>query len=197
MHGFNAHPPIHHHSSECISPSQAQQLLAGFLEETTMDPSLHPNAILTEDGPVNRSSSMGLVLHNLKRVEAGLRGELLAADLSFKRFDGEGLTTLTNGAATDGQAEGERSKADREDNQQADWQDKEEYEREQAVEQGEVGSRKNVLGELDSLQLLGSNPGEVPAVKAAGSASKMDKEARKLAKKEKRKREKRERERER
>lgn len=192
MNAFNAHPPIHHHSSQCISPPQAQQLLASFLETTATDPSLHPNALLTEDGPVNRSSSMGLVLHNLERVEAGLRGVHLAADLSFKGFGGEGLPDLMNDVLMNSEVEGERSKAEPENNLMPDWQDKEEYEREQAIEQGEVGARSNALGNPDLDKGHSNEHGQIPAVKRADGASK---EERKRAKKAKHEQIKKERER--
>ncbi|KAL8975717.1 MAG: hypothetical protein Q9197_000059 [Variospora fuerteventurae] len=194
MNAFNAHPPIRHHSSECISSSQAQQLLAGFLGETATDPSLHPNSLLTEDGPVNRSSSMGLVLHNLRRVEASLRGEHLAADLSFQEFGGEKLPDSMNDVVTSRDAAGKRSMAEPEKDLEADWQDKDEYEREQGTEQGEVGPRSNALGNPDLDKGHSNDRRQIPAVKRADGASKVDKDERKRKKKEKREQERRERE---
>lgn len=86
---------------------------------------------------------MGLVLHNLKRVEAGLKGEQLGADLTFEIYGGQGLPGLmptengfhdvTKGgvggapASSEGVGEG--------------WQDKIVFEREQEVVQGEIGKR--------------------------------------------------------
>ncbi|KAI4132685.1 MAG: hypothetical protein LQ338_000625 [Usnochroma carphineum] len=194
MNAFNAHPPIRHHSSERIPPTEAQQLLAEFLEEAATNPSLHANALLTEDGPVARSSSMGLVLHNLKRVEAGLRGEHLAADLSLKDFGGEGLLDPMDEVVRNGGFNVETSKDQPGRNQEAGWQDKEEYEREQAVEQGEIGRRNNALGNPDIDKGPSNGSGKVPAVKPAEGASKLNKEERKRGKKEIRDQKRRERE---
>ena len=75
----NAYPPHVHHSTECITPAGALSLLSAYLTAATKDASLHPSALLTENGPTTPSSgtqNTGLVFHNLKRVEAGLRGEL-------------------------------------------------------------------------------------------------------------------------
>lgn len=186
MNVVHAYPPIRHHSSCYIAPSQAQEILAKFLEESATDVSLHPNALLTEDGPINPSSSVGLVLHNLKRVEAGLRGEHLAADLSFKRFGGGGLPQLMNDVVTNGEKNGERSNVELEKDIEAGWQDKEEYEREQAIEQGELGARSNALGDATLDESHSNERGQIPAVKRADGASKLDKVERKRAKKAKR-----------
>ncbi|KAL8943242.1 MAG: hypothetical protein Q9211_001060 [Gyalolechia sp. 1 TL-2023] len=186
MSTFNAYPPIRHHSSQPISPSHAQQLLADFLERTVTEPSLDPNALLTEDGPVSRSASTGLVLHNLRRVEAGLRGEHLGADLSFKNFGGEKLPGLAGDRTADGDGEVEKSRENAAMLQQADWQDKDEYERQQTIEHGDVGSRNNVVGDSDLDQRIGKAVGEIPAVKSAVGSSRVEKDERKRKKKEKR-----------
>ncbi|KAL8749640.1 MAG: hypothetical protein Q9199_007561 [Rusavskia elegans] len=187
MTAFNAYPPILLQGSRRISPSHAQQLLSEFLEATTTDPSLHPNALLTENGPVVASSgSTGLVLHNLKRVEAGLRGEHLAADLTFKNFGGEGLPALMSDQVPNTGTETEEGKGEADQGIAQGWQDKAEYEREQAVEQGEVGPRSNAL-ERSALNRRPGNEGwEIPAVENAGGASTLDKDERKRKKKEKR-----------
>ena len=177
---------MRHHSSQAISTSHAQQLLADFLERSATDSSLYPNALLTEDGPVNRSATMGLVLHNLKRVEAGLRGEHLAADLSFKNFGGEGLPNIKGNLVTNGGGEKGREKGIGDEGHDVDWQDKDEYEREQAVEQGEIGPRSNALGDADADRGLSNETGDVPAVQRVTGPSKAEKEQRKRAKLEKR-----------
>ncbi|KAL8723661.1 MAG: hypothetical protein Q9225_000104 [Loekoesia sp. 1 TL-2023] len=196
MSAFNAYPPIRHHSSQPISASHAQQLLAEFLERTATDPSLHPNALLTEDGPVNRSATMGLVLHNLRRVEAGLRGEHLAADLTFKNLGGEGLPDMMSSTATKGGGDEERSKGNANKDQDADWQDKDEYEREQAIEQGEIGSRSNALEDTNIDRGLSNEGGEIPAVQHVKGSSRAEKDERKRKKKEKREQMKKKREKE-
>ncbi|KAL8812713.1 MAG: hypothetical protein Q9200_000823 [Gallowayella weberi] len=192
MSSFNAYPPVRHHSSQRISPSKAQEFLAAFLEATTIDSSLHPNALLTEDGPMNASSgSTGLVLHNLKRVEAGLRGEHLAADLTFKDFGGEGLPSLMSNGIPIAGAENDRSNGEAGQDALLDWQDKEEYEREQAIEHGDLGSRNTAIADLGP-DKPSNKVGEVPAVHQAEGANKVDKLDRKRKKKEKRDQKKRE-----
>ncbi|KAL8673721.1 MAG: hypothetical protein Q9168_001882 [Polycauliona sp. 1 TL-2023] len=173
--------------SERISIPRAQQLLSEFLKASANDPSLHPNALLTENGPVVASSgSTGLVLHNLKRVEAGLRDEHLAADLTFTNYGGEGLPALVGDQAPNaGSVESEETHPAADQVYAQGWQDKAEYEREQAVEQGEVGPRGDALEH----PILNSRPdtggGAIPVVENAG-ASMLDKDERKRKKKEKR-----------
>ncbi|KAI4135062.1 MAG: hypothetical protein LQ347_000987 [Umbilicaria vellea] len=177
------------HASHPISASQALDLLSTYLIATETDASLHPNALLTESGPIstNSGSNTGLVLHNLKRVEAGLGGEHLGADLSFSKFGGEGLPDIQFGengmkstnrtsSAKGADADGQALDADMEDVEEG-WQDKSEFEREQNVTQGEVGQRMpNVVD------------GEVPNVIESKSTG--NKQDRKRRKKEKRMREK-------
>ena len=134
-------------------------------------------------------SNTGLILHNLKRVEAGLRGEHLGADLSFSQSVGEGLPDpqISVGdeasvAATmpivevDGQNPNVKTR-------DGDWQDRTEFEREQEVTQGEIG---------ESSQLVSTETkegGDVPIVRETPTAG--DKEDRKKKKKERRAQEKR------
>ncbi|KAL9605071.1 MAG: hypothetical protein Q9219_000005 [cf. Caloplaca sp. 3 TL-2023] len=196
MSTFNSHPPIRHHSSQPISFSHAQQLLADFLERTVTDVSLHPNALLTEEGPINRSASTGLVLHNLKRVEAGLRGEHLAADLSFENFGGEGLPDLMSNAVADGGGNSEINDGNEGKVPDTDWQDKDEYDREQALGQGEIGSRNSALGDFDHVEGFGKVDEAVPTVKPADGPSRAEKDERQRKKKEKREQRKKAREKE-
>ncbi|KAL8970931.1 MAG: hypothetical protein Q9183_001289 [Haloplaca sp. 2 TL-2023] len=183
MSHFNAFPPVVHHSSQQVSTGQAQKLLADFLQRTTTDTSLHPNAHFTPHGPVNPSGdgSTGIVLHNLKRIEAGLRGEHLSADVLFQNL-GEGVSDhiATNG----GRAEEQGQQPEQEFID--DWQDKEEYEREQGVEQGEVGPRNHAVEHENQTSLVNGS-GEVPTVNRAITAQ--DREERKRKKKERRKQE--------
>ncbi|KAL8943633.1 MAG: hypothetical protein Q9216_000921 [Gyalolechia sp. 2 TL-2023] len=192
MSTFNAYPPIRHHSSQPISPSNAQQLLASFLQRTATDPSLDPSALLTEDGPVSRSASIGLVLNNLRRVEAGLRGEHIAAHLSFGNFGGEGLSDFAGDSTAncDGEVEkswGEAAQAGM--TQQADWQDKDEYERQQTIERGDVRSRSNAIEVSDVGQRIGEAGGEIPPVRGLSREEKMVRRRRKREKREQMKRE--------
>ena len=180
-----AYPPHRLHSSTQVSPPRALLLISAYLEATATDASLHPNALLTENGPITPSSgsSTGLVLHTLKRVEAGLRGEQLAADLTFEKFDGDGLPELILGnpehpvATVDGNQKEQYTGA-----MEGEWQDKEEFEREQEPVEGDIGDRDNVLeGGFEK------KGGKVPMVKAISTKSPKEKEERKKAKQEKKK----------
>ena len=181
-----AYPPIHHHSTTRISPSTALSHLSAYLEATITDPWLHPNALLTENGPITPSAGAGtgLVLHNLRRVEAGLRGKQLGADLAFDEYGGEGLPGATiAGDAVAGANEIPNGYINGQGKAlEGGWQDKEEFEREQDIVQGEVGRRDNAV-DGESVE----KGGRMPKVKATRSAG--DKETRKRAKKEKRKKE--------
>lgn len=187
MSSYNHYPPHILHSSHPVAPSVALTLLSAYLEATTTDASLHPNALLTERGPISATSgaNTGLVLHNLKRVEAGLKGEHLGADLSFAQFGGEGLPSLQvelNG----NQSELPTRQRFDQDGQPADvdmeeggWQDKGEFERQQEFTDGEIGKRSQAVIE-GSKELL-----NVPSVEKTPTTG--DKAERKRRKREKRK----------
>ncbi|KAM0795487.1 hypothetical protein BDR22DRAFT_976943 [Usnea florida] len=182
-----AYPPTTHHSNTHLTTSEALSLLTTYLTATTTDPSLHPSAHLTEHGPVAPSSgpNTGLVLHNLRRVEAGLRGENLGDDLSFRRDGeedergGEGgaeMRVLPNGGAEEVGEYSFEGQGDMEPGVDGGWQDKAEFERQQDVLQGDVGKRDNAVDG-------GFEEGAViPQVKSTWLPG--DKEARKKAKKE-------------
>lgn len=72
-------------SSVPITQSAAHDFLAAYLDRATTDPALQPNAAISEHGPVSRTTAAApnLILHNLKRVQAGLAGEVLGRDLSL------------------------------------------------------------------------------------------------------------------
>ena len=182
MAAYNAHPPHHHHSTERISPSHALSLLSSYLEAASTEAYLHPNALLTPSGPTTPATgaqNVGLVLHNLKRVEAGLRGEQLGADLTFEKYGGQGLPELMpteNGfhdmtneavggapASSGGVGEG--------------WQDKILFEREQEVVQGEIGKTDNAADG-------GRDARRVPTVEPTKTTA--DKEKRRKRKKQRR-----------
>ncbi|MCJ1254994.1 hypothetical protein MMC24_002810 [Lignoscripta atroalba] len=204
MSSYNSYPPHRLHSSQPISPAQALTLLSSYLEATAVDAYLHPNALLTESGPISATSgsNTGLVLHNLKRVEAGLRGEHLGADLSFaKKFGGEGLPDLHVGyygvegaGAGSGAGSGTKQTAAglgrREDDDaemgDGEWQDRTEFEREQEVVEGEIGER-NQAGVVGSIE-----GGDVPTVERSKTTG--DKVERKQRKRERRAKEKQEKE---
>ncbi|KAK0516534.1 hypothetical protein JMJ35_001137 [Cladonia borealis] len=180
-----AYPPHRLHSSTQVSPSRALFLLSTYLEATATDPSLHPNALLTDNGPITPSSgsSTGLVLHTLKRVEAGLRGEHLAADLTFEKFDGDGLPELILGNAENSVATVDGSQMEQHTGAvEGEWQDKEEFEREQELVEGDIGDRDNAVEGG-----FREEGGKVPMVKAISTKSLKEKEERRKAKKERQK----------
>lgn len=209
---FSAYPPHRHLTTARIPPSRALSLLSAYLVASTQDASLHPNALLAESGPTVTSSSStghsaggrrgggGLVLHNLRRVEAGLKGEYLGAGAEAG-FWGESLegknegdeerrspTSLRNVGVGEGNAaapgtEGGLEGWDGED----EWQDREEFEREQVVVGGGALGEKGMEVERRDREV---NEVEVPRVKETKSSG--EKAERKRKKKEKRAKEKRE-----
>ncbi|GLI78637.1 hypothetical protein PoHVEF18_006957 [Penicillium ochrochloron] len=80
-------PPTTVLTTKPISQSEAHEFLAMYLERARTDASLQPNASVNESGPVSRTTSAApnLTLHNLKRVQAGLAGEVLGRDLTVQK----------------------------------------------------------------------------------------------------------------
>lgn len=158
-------PPTTILSSKPISQSAAHEFLRAFLDRADNDASLQPNALITEKGPVSRTATAAapnLALHSLKRVQAGLAGEVLGRDLSSLVPPGG-----SGGAADDAADMWEEKKEER-----TGWEEDE-------------GSSVNVgtaavNGEVD----------EGPAAGTSAPAKKLDKEERKRLKKERRKAEK-------
>ncbi|KAJ5426912.1 hypothetical protein PENPOL_c003G03198 [Penicillium polonicum] len=98
--GPQALPPVTVQGTQAISQSAAQEFLAAYLDRAATDPSLQPNASISEHGPVSRTttSAPNLILHNLKRVQAGLAGELLGRDLTVaKQNPGEDYLDVAAG----------------------------------------------------------------------------------------------------
>lgn len=182
MAGFLAHPPHHTHSSKRIAPSHALSILSSYLEAASAKAFYHPDAILTANGPITPATgaqNMGLVLHNLKRVEAGLKGEQLGADLDYEQYGGQGLPGLMpipNGKPN-GLADGIEGASGNANAADEGWQDKMEFDRQQDIVQGEIGDRDNAVGERRDAQ-------SVPMV--APTQSTGDKEERKRRKAERR-----------
>lgn len=87
-------PPTTILSSKPISQSAAHDFLAAYLDRAATDPALQPNASISEHGPISRTTAAApnLILHNLKRVQAGLAGEVLGRDLTLAKINaGEAL----------------------------------------------------------------------------------------------------------
>ena len=185
-----AFPPHRVHSSFRIPPTEALGLLSNYLENAATDPSLHPNAILSENGPITPSSGSdtGLVIHNLRRLQAGLKGE----HIDFELGDVEGTALqedvpMVNGVDYqhhDGTNGDMMNGTGQEEEEESGWQSIAEFEREQEVVEGDLGDRgRHVVDDNEE-------GGEVqPRTVVRGD---FDKEARKQAKKERHKKIKRE-----
>jgi len=136
---MSAFPPVRSRKSKPISTTEALQHLQSYLEATKSNPALLPNATLQVDGPKAQSeSASNLMIHNLKRVEAGLRGEWLAPSLEL---EAEGMAGFESFPVTGNGNEGV------EDDAGEGWQDIEEYQREQSIEIGEIGPRETGIGQ--------------------------------------------------
>jgi hypothetical protein len=183
---LDAPPPSRHISSTTISVADASRMLETYLTNSESHPHLHPDALVTPAG-INFSShggSMGGVLmHNLRRVAAGLRGEYLEPEKTPEPEEDE------EGAGKFNKKGGKKRKTAPDATTADDWEPLEQFERDQGViEIGEVGDRTNFVQE----------GAEEPEVQVTGGAQESgakkqkkdikglsDKEARKLAKKEK------------
>lgn len=196
---MSAFPPHRTIPSIPIPQEIALKFLSSYLEATKTSPHLLPNARLEASGPTAGSSASSVTIHNLQRVEAGLRGEWLAPTFDLEEGNvtvAEGMDDGTNKGQDNIEEEGEG------------WMDLDEYQREQSIEGGDLGDRlQDVAEEGDSdfegLQVVeGSEEEEgvtghqakkvktkhdIPAAKVAKPK---DKEARKREKKERHKQEK-------
>lgn len=87
---MTTHPPTTIHTTTPLPPTSAHDFLAAYLNRSTTDPALQPDASITEHGPTSRTtaSAPNLALHNLKRVQAGLGGNVLGRDLAVLGDDG-------------------------------------------------------------------------------------------------------------
>lgn len=132
---MSAFPPRRTVPSLPVSQATALKHLQTYLEATKNSPWLLPNAKLDASGPTAAGNSISI--HNLQRVEAGLRGEWLAPVLELGEKTG-GVTIaqgMDDGVNQGTEPEGEG------------WQDPEEYARQQSIEEGEVAPKSTVLGQ--------------------------------------------------
>ncbi|KAI9841208.1 MAG: hypothetical protein M1837_000935 [Sclerophora amabilis] len=181
-------PPRVTHSCCPILPSTALDLLQAFLVDAESSPHLHPDALLTEGGPQRSSAGEGLILHNLRRVEAGLRGERLGKDLSDFNTD-EVVEYAEGGDEVDVRSAGRQQEGFWEEpaagaaqrgvgNQ---WEDFEDYQLKPGDDVGDVVGDEGMQGVLDG--------GRVPAVKDGNKGAgvgPVNKEERKRKKRERR-----------
>lgn len=179
----DAPPPHRLISSTPISTADASTMLQTYITNSEAHPHLHPDALITPTGVTFSSHggpTGGVVMHNLRRVAAGLRGEYLEPEATPEPEE-DAFAEL--GAQSKYSKKGKGTKTTFTDPEagpvEIEWQDKETYEREQGeIELGDLGSRANVVAE----------GGEEPQVEVAGEKrkgdAKLDKDARKKAKKE-------------
>jgi hypothetical protein len=200
---MSAFPPYRAIPSVPISQDIALKFLSSYLEATKTSPHLLPNARLESSGPTAGSSASSVTIHNLKRVEAGLRGEWLAPILDLE----EGKVTVAEGK-DDGTNKGQDVNEEAEGEG---WMDLDEYQREQSIEGGEIGERlpgvaepgdsdfdgPEVVEENDENEEGAVKPPKAKKIKVkhnvtpAKLSKPIDKEARKREKKERLKRERR------
>ncbi|KAL4927133.1 uncharacterized protein BDV17DRAFT_292807 [Aspergillus undulatus] len=166
-------PPTTILTSTPIPQSTAHDFLAAYLDRAATDPALQPNAGISEHGPVSRTTAAApnIILHNLKRVQAGLAGEVLGRDLAIAEMK-KGAKQAQALAQAQGGIGGV----------EAGWEDKKQFEQEQGMENDEVNVRsgEEVTG-MDVDGVDGQGEGETGT---------LDKEERKRLKKERRKAEK-------
>jgi hypothetical protein len=176
-------PPIQLQQSQPIPSDYALEILQSYLSLSEKKENVHllPNATLSSTGPVSKGAqSTNLTIHNLKRVEAGLRGEWLAPSLELEGEAGLETSTTTGGGGSGGKFNKEK---DIKIAEVEGWQDLDEYQREQSIENGEVGPELTEVGQE------GENMMDVDVEVEVGHIV-VDKEARKRAKKAKKDQEK-------
>lgn len=126
---MSAFPPHRSVASIPVPQEIALKYLSTYLEAAKSSPHLLPNARLEPSGPTAGSSSSSITIHNLQRVEAGLRGEWLAPTLELEEDNvpiAEGMDDGTNKGQSNEEGEG--------------WMDLDDYQREQSIAGGDVES---------------------------------------------------------
>lgn len=190
---LEAPPPLRHVSSTPISLSSASTILDKYMQNSETHAHLHPDAVITPEGVTFNAQGGALgnpLMHHLRRVAAGLRGEYLEPDLSLDDVDDDQQGAVADIAVTTGGKKlGKKTKAAAA--AEEDWQDMAEYQAEQGgIEIGEVGDRTHVVqegGEEPEIQITGSKGKkrkDQTDDAQAGADGEVDKAARKRAKKE-------------
>ena len=110
-----AYPQIHlHEPARYISADDAASHISTYLLQASEKPYLHPDAIFGAGGLQfghYGGSAGGLVLHQLRRVEKGLRGERIAVDLD--QTQAQAQAQAQTGEWEEGSTEGANQKQDR------------------------------------------------------------------------------------
>ncbi|KAF2441223.1 hypothetical protein P171DRAFT_92118 [Karstenula rhodostoma CBS 690.94] len=166
-------------SSQSITLENAASILDRYLTNSEVHSHLHPDALITPSGTTfgaQGGSTGGVIMHNLRRVAAGLKGNYMEPEPTPEP-EGEEQNALngannykdqSSGGKTDGTAA-------------EDWQDMSEFEREEgAIDVGELGDRSNFVQqeEIEPGHLSGEGK-----KRKKDDEGKLDKAARKKAKK--------------
>ncbi|KAF7953661.1 uncharacterized protein EAE97_001060 [Botrytis byssoidea] len=169
----SAFPPHKSIPSIPVNQTMALKYLQDYLSLTSSTPYLLPNAKLEPTGPTIGSSHSSVTIHNLQRVEAGLRGEWLAPTLEM---EDENPVEIAQGL--EDASEGDKMDVDG-------WQDKEEFEREQSIEEGDVGARVQKVNnaEVDSDLEIEPSAKAIPGLSQPKAWIRKEKETRKAEKK--------------
>jgi len=199
MTSHHALPPHTHLTpSTPISSATALANIQAYLSLTADHAYLHPDVIFTSSGPTasNNLAEGGLVLHQLRRVEAGLRGEHMEVELAelermrsrsaTPAFDTDGarisndkrLDSLMVGEGVGRNAEEEIGEEEVEDD----------YRRKlgragEGVVEGEVGARSNVVGNVDHIPNVQATQQSKKRPYEEDPSGPMDKDAKRRAKK--------------
>ena len=144
---MSAFPPHRSIPSVPINQEVALKYLQAYLEATKSSPHFLPNARLEPSGPTAGTSSSSVTIHNLQRVEAGLRGEWVAPSLDLGQNNVKIAKGMDDGTNTGEGGEGDHMQVDG-------WQDLDEYQREQSIEEGEVGPRQAAIAQDGDEEIL-------------------------------------------
>ena len=178
-------PPHQIHSTTQLSQSQARELISDYLQRSKTDLFLHPNALLTENGPITPSggSNAGLVLHNLKRLKYGMRPKRAATEPALQE-EGKKKSVSEEDGVRDGANSHGGAENGMEDPMDVDQKG------ERISEPRHALARRDTEQRLVEPHVRRKRPREVPKVEVATTVTgenQRDREARKKAKKAKRK----------
>jgi hypothetical protein len=186
--------PSRHVSSTPVSIDAASRMLQTYIANSERHPHLHPDAHITPLGvqfAAQSGSGGGILLHNLRRVLAGLNGEFLEPEKTPEpeetADDAFGASKYSNKG---------QLKKDFSTSTDDDWQDKAAYEAEQgSIDVGELGDRSNVHGDggvEPEVQITAGSEANIRVKRKVAGEEFMDKAARKQAKREREQQRKRE-----
>jgi hypothetical protein len=180
------------HSTTPVSLKVAQNWLSSYSTQAASRPHLHPNSTFTPErlefsshGPEG-----GITLHLLRRIQAGLNGEVLEPLKEDPEGDDRVLDSQITPMKKGSWNESDNRAGKRKDmTTDADWEDPEKFALAQGEEDdvGEIGEGSNFVQEVSEEPEVHADGQE-----AAGSSKPVSKGDRKAAKKAKRQAEKRE-----